>query len=151
MKATRSSETSVLTRPIRRHIPEDGILHSRRRENLKSTIVLLKPAALWIEGTRSHLRESSIPSQRTACHRAVISIIRGWKLFLPFILNSYFTLVSPIRQVPRRMEGNRSPTIKTLRIRLEDVKRRNKRTRNCVNKTERERERLTTLLNVIGN
>jgi hypothetical protein len=35
MEAARSCETSVLTRPIRRHIPEDGILHSRRRDNLK--------------------------------------------------------------------------------------------------------------------
>jgi hypothetical protein len=36
MEATRCSETSVSTRPARRHIPEDGILHSHGRENLKS-------------------------------------------------------------------------------------------------------------------
>jgi hypothetical protein len=30
------SETSVLTRAIRRNNPEDTILHSHRRENLKS-------------------------------------------------------------------------------------------------------------------
>jgi hypothetical protein len=30
------SETSIPTRATRRHIPEDGILHSHRRENLKS-------------------------------------------------------------------------------------------------------------------
>jgi hypothetical protein len=31
-----SSETSVLTEAIRRNIPEDTILSSHRRENLKS-------------------------------------------------------------------------------------------------------------------
>jgi hypothetical protein len=36
MEATRSSETSVNKISTRRHIPEDGILHSHRRENLKS-------------------------------------------------------------------------------------------------------------------
>jgi hypothetical protein len=36
MEATRSSETPVYNKPTRRHIPEDGILHSHRRENLKS-------------------------------------------------------------------------------------------------------------------
>jgi hypothetical protein len=41
MVATRSSETSVHARSTRRHIPEDGILHSHRCENLKPYKIFL--------------------------------------------------------------------------------------------------------------
>jgi hypothetical protein len=34
-ETTCSSETSVVTKPTRRHIPEQGNIHSHRRENLK--------------------------------------------------------------------------------------------------------------------
>jgi hypothetical protein len=36
MEATHSSETAVVTRHTLQHIPEDGILHGHRHENLKS-------------------------------------------------------------------------------------------------------------------
>jgi hypothetical protein len=38
MQALSSSETSVFTRATRRSITEDAVLHSHRRENLKSYI-----------------------------------------------------------------------------------------------------------------
>jgi hypothetical protein len=40
MEAISSSKTSVLTRVTQRNIPEDGIIHSHCRENLKSYIAL---------------------------------------------------------------------------------------------------------------
>jgi hypothetical protein len=36
MEAIRSSELSVFTRSTKRDIPEEGIIHSHRREKLKS-------------------------------------------------------------------------------------------------------------------
>jgi hypothetical protein len=42
------SETSVLTIATRRHISENGILHSYRRENLKSYIVLIRVILLHL-------------------------------------------------------------------------------------------------------
>jgi hypothetical protein len=41
-KVPGSSETSALTRATRRNNPEDTILHSHRRENLKSYIFYKK-------------------------------------------------------------------------------------------------------------
>jgi hypothetical protein len=40
LEALRSSESSVLARPTPRPVSEDDILHSHRRENLKSYIAL---------------------------------------------------------------------------------------------------------------
>jgi hypothetical protein len=47
MEVQRSSETPVDNKPTRRHIPEDGILHRRRRENLKSYKYKFLPVVLY--------------------------------------------------------------------------------------------------------
>jgi hypothetical protein len=46
-EAPGSSETSVLTIATRRNNPEDTILHSHRRENLKSYTVLFVADSLY--------------------------------------------------------------------------------------------------------
>jgi hypothetical protein len=77
MEAIRSYETSILTRSTRRHIPEGGTLHTRRREKLRSCIVSYSPVRVgqhlrdypplcssgqssWIQSQRSRVRLSAL-------------------------------------------------------------------------------------------
>jgi hypothetical protein len=69
--AAGSSETSVRTRATRRNNPEDTILHSHRRENLKSYIakvvpILLIPFTLMIEAII--YSEKFVLTKTTRCH-----------------------------------------------------------------------------------
>jgi hypothetical protein len=65
-----SSESPDLTRAIRRHIPEDGPLHSHRREILKSYIPLL------MFNTARHGRASR---PQSGCDIAIVMISRPFR------------------------------------------------------------------------
>jgi hypothetical protein len=67
-EAPSSSETSVLTRAIRRNIPEDTILHSHRRENLKSyTMRFLGYKSPVPTSQKTHNVSATEPSRLMLC------------------------------------------------------------------------------------
>jgi hypothetical protein len=81
MEASRSSETSVYNKPTRRHIPEDGILYSHRRENLKSYISPFLPTYEYACDNNSinsvAVRERTVPTERPQLVGDVSANFRG--------------------------------------------------------------------------
>jgi hypothetical protein len=81
-EAPGSSETSVLTRATRRNNPEDTILHSHRRENLKSyssmiglshspdihTADVMIVTLMYVTATKTFMIESFPWKYRLLCH-----------------------------------------------------------------------------------
>jgi hypothetical protein len=66
MEALCSSETSILIRATRRKIPEDRILHSHCRENLKSYITVIGWALQQRRNVSPVRYELDLLSQKTA-------------------------------------------------------------------------------------
>jgi hypothetical protein len=96
MEAIRSFGISVLTRVTRRNIPDDGILHSHRRENFKSYIALTG-WTLWRRRNMFPVRyELSFLSQKTAFF--IVTAVKTSNLTRSIPLRP--TLMSPSRLCP---------------------------------------------------
>jgi hypothetical protein len=78
---------SVITRAVRHNIPEDGIVHSHCRENLKSYIALTGWTLYWRRNVSpvryelgSYIPEDSIPHSHRCENLKSYIALTGWAL-----------------------------------------------------------------------
>jgi hypothetical protein len=84
-EAPGSSEMSVLTRATRRNNPEHTILHSHRRENLKSYNIKAALATQILLYTELCNKVSNILSQMTKCgHVTAVLSLRVAASIVPY-------------------------------------------------------------------
>jgi hypothetical protein len=86
-EALSSSETSVLTRATRPNIPDDTILHSHRRENLKSYLPQGYDCAVMISSWK-HICISSIYAYQAYMHIKHIALMNTKIILTTIMLNS---------------------------------------------------------------
>jgi hypothetical protein len=96
-EAPGSSETSVLTRATRRNNPEDTILHSHRRENLKSYCYVLLPN-VSPNAKLTTCKRAFPPNSKNLFRKCISALLCGNCYFLFYSLSiPSFTVSSHVR------------------------------------------------------